>query len=71
VPFALGGKTEISNLRLLCSAHNKLEAEKVFGKWTSIENLSTIGSTGVLCRKDTDVKNDLNVVCDTQKHHFD
>ena len=46
VPFALGGTTELSNLRLLCSAHNKLEAEKVFGKWTTIENLSTVRSTG-------------------------
>ncbi len=43
-PYALGGKTELSNLRLLCSAHNQLEAEKVFGKWESIEKLSTIGS---------------------------
>ena len=32
LPFAKGGKTEISNLRLLCSAHNKLCAERHFGR---------------------------------------
>ena len=32
VPFAKGGKTEISNLRLLCSQHNKLCAEQQFGR---------------------------------------
>ena len=32
VPFAKGGKTELSNLRLLCSQHNKLCAEQQFGK---------------------------------------
>src|SRR5262249_31913937 len=32
VPVARGGKTELSNLRLLCSAHNRLEARSVFGK---------------------------------------
>ena len=29
-PYALGGKTEASNLRLLCPAHNQLMAEKCF-----------------------------------------
>jgi 5-methylcytosine-specific restriction endonuclease McrA len=32
VPFALGGSNEADNLRLLCPAHNKLMAERVFGK---------------------------------------
>ena len=32
VPFSLGGKSEGSNLRLLCSSHNALCAEEVFGK---------------------------------------
>jgi len=32
VPFALGGKSNITNLRLLCRAHNKLAAEQVFGR---------------------------------------
>jgi len=32
VPFALGGKSEANNLRLLCRAHNKLAAEQVFGQ---------------------------------------
>ena len=32
VPFACGGKTEFSNLRLMCSTHNKLLAENYFGK---------------------------------------
>jgi 5-methylcytosine-specific restriction endonuclease McrA len=31
-PFALGGSHEAANLRLLCPAHNKLMAERVFGK---------------------------------------
>ena len=31
-PFALGGDHSIRNLRLLCAAHNKLEAERVFGR---------------------------------------
>ena len=31
-PFARGGKTELSNLRLLCPAHNQLLAEQEFGK---------------------------------------
>ena len=32
LPFAAGGKTEISNLRLLCPAHNRLMAERHFGR---------------------------------------
>lgn len=32
VPFAKGGRTGISNLRLLCRAHNQLMAEQEFGK---------------------------------------
>ena len=32
VPYALGGKNSTDNLRLLCPAHNQLEAEKVFGE---------------------------------------
>ena len=30
VPFALGGSSTVDNLRLLCPAHNRLEATKVF-----------------------------------------
>jgi len=32
IPFPQGGRTEFSNLRLLCSAHNLLEAETKLGK---------------------------------------
>jgi hypothetical protein len=32
VPFALGGKSSVGNLRLLCPAHNQHEAERVFGE---------------------------------------
>jgi 5-methylcytosine-specific restriction endonuclease McrA len=32
VPFAVGGSNEAENLRLLCPAHNKLMAERAFGK---------------------------------------
>jgi len=32
VPFALGGQSTVENLRLLCSGHNKLHAEQVFGR---------------------------------------
>ncbi len=32
LPVALGGKTELSNLRLLCSGHNQLHARQVFGR---------------------------------------
>lgn len=31
-PFALGGESTAENLRLLCRAHNQLEAERVFGR---------------------------------------
>jgi len=31
-PRALGGGNELSNLRLLCAAHNRFVAEKVFGR---------------------------------------
>ncbi|MCC6649683.1 MAG: HNH endonuclease [Candidatus Eisenbacteria bacterium] len=31
-PVALGGATTLDNLRLLCRAHNRFEAERVFGK---------------------------------------
>ncbi|MDG0815921.1 HNH endonuclease [Bdellovibrio svalbardensis] len=31
VPFALGGQTTESNLRLLCASHNRWRAEKTFG----------------------------------------
>jgi hypothetical protein len=30
--FALGGGHSINNLRLLCAAHNRLDAERVFGR---------------------------------------
>ena len=32
VPFALGGRSSPENLRLLCGKHNRLEAERVYGK---------------------------------------
>lgn len=32
VPFALGGKTEMGNLRLRCFAHNQLYAKECFGR---------------------------------------
>jgi 5-methylcytosine-specific restriction endonuclease McrA len=31
VPFANGGSNALSNLRLLCAHHNRLEAERVMG----------------------------------------
>lgn len=31
-PFSLGGKSELSNLRLLCAGHNQFRGEKTFGK---------------------------------------
>src|SRR5205814_1659711 len=31
-PFAAGGTHELTNLRLLCSAHNRLAAERTLGK---------------------------------------
>lgn len=40
VPFALGGSNELSNLRLLCAAHNMGEAERIYGK-TKMERYST------------------------------
>jgi 5-methylcytosine-specific restriction endonuclease McrA len=33
-PFALGGSHEASNLRLMCPAHNRLLAERTYGKRT-------------------------------------
>lgn len=33
-PFALGGSHEVSNLRLMCPAHNHLLAERTYGKRT-------------------------------------
>jgi 5-methylcytosine-specific restriction endonuclease McrA len=32
VPYARGGTNSVHNLRLLCERHNKLEAERVYGK---------------------------------------
>jgi 5-methylcytosine-specific restriction endonuclease McrA len=32
IPFALGGDDSPGNLRLLCGKHNRLEAERRFGK---------------------------------------
>ena len=32
VPVAKGGESRIENLRILCASHNRLEAERVFGK---------------------------------------
>lgn len=31
-PFACGGSSKLENLRLLCGAHNRLRAEKIFGR---------------------------------------
>ena len=33
IPHGLGGANTLENLRLLCAAHNRIEAEKVFGPW--------------------------------------
>ena len=32
IPFGRGGGNGLSNLRLLCAAHNKLEAERAYGE---------------------------------------
>ena len=32
VPFALGGSRDVSNLQLMCRAHNQLRAERIFGQ---------------------------------------
>jgi len=32
VPWAIGGKSTVENLRLRCPAHNRLEAERQFGR---------------------------------------
>jgi len=31
-PFAMGGEHSLENLRLLCPAHNRLMAERVYGR---------------------------------------
>jgi hypothetical protein len=31
IPVARGGEATVSNIRLLCRAHNQLAAERVFG----------------------------------------
>lgn len=41
VPFALGGKSNLENLTLLCSNHNKLKAIHAFGKSTMNQYLAT------------------------------
>ena len=41
-PWALGGSTELSNLRLRCSCHNRLYAEQTYGR----EFISRFGSAG-------------------------
>ena len=42
VPFSLGGKSEASNLRLLCSCHNAQCAEEVFGKAYITKKISVV-----------------------------
>ena len=32
VPFAMGGGHSLRNLKLLCAVHNKLDAERVYGR---------------------------------------
>ena len=32
IPLARGGRSTVDNTRLLCSPHNQLEAERVFGE---------------------------------------
>ncbi|MBI3558543.1 MAG: HNH endonuclease, partial [Deltaproteobacteria bacterium] len=32
IPLACGGPTTMSNLRLLCAGHNRLAAQRVYGK---------------------------------------
>jgi 5-methylcytosine-specific restriction endonuclease McrA len=32
IPLALGGRSTVNNTRLLCSPHNQIEAERVFGE---------------------------------------
>ncbi len=32
-PWSQGGKTTLDNLRMLCSAHHRLNTEQAFGKW--------------------------------------
>jgi len=49
VPFALGGKSDANNLRLLCRAHNKLAAEQVFGR-EMIQNIIDFRKQAVVQR---------------------
>ena len=37
IPFYRGGESSVDNLRLLCKAHNQLEAEKCYGREFMIE----------------------------------
>ena len=51
LPYAAGGSSEASNLRLLCATHNKLEAERFFGKGfieSQIQKGSTLPGQGDL-----------------------
>ncbi len=43
-PFALGGKSDLKNLRLLCAQHNRFEAERIFGLHSQA-HLQSIPST--------------------------
>ena len=42
LPFSLGGKSEASNLRLLCATHNAMCAQEVFGKDYITKKLSAV-----------------------------
>jgi 5-methylcytosine-specific restriction endonuclease McrA len=45
VPFAKGGGNEATNLRLLCPAHNALEADKEFGRdWMENKRMKDAGA---------------------------
>ena len=43
--FSLGGKSEAGNLRLRCSAHNRLEADRIFGQNFMTEKIKASKTT--------------------------
>ena len=45
VPYSLGGLTEASNLRTLCSAHNRFEADRLLGTKTMAPYTKSIAIT--------------------------
>jgi hypothetical protein len=74
VPFARGGDSSPENLRLLCGKHNRLEAERAYGKKHMEQFVKESGEQYLMkqyCLEKTDMRAENPVKEDRGQYHYD